>query len=269
MTFVAQETSQEDGQPIELYEFRLGTEEFNLSTAATEETFASVTYDPVTISRTNLIAGPEERTEVISIEIDAAHPLPRKYINIVPGTAATLTIKRVHRSDGQTVVIFKGVVRSVGFSNNGTRALIAVLPLTRGLSKSVPRLLYSSICNHVLYDSRCGVQRLDFRFIGTVTVIDGNDYTIPGVAASVANPATSGFIKIGNTDFRLIRSQSGDVLTLLLPFNTTDVDVGTEVEVFAGCDHTIATCKTQFDIVVNYGGFAFVPTRNPFESGLD
>ena len=47
------------------------------------------------------------------------------------------------------------------------------------------------------------------------------------------------------------------------------MDVGTEVEVFAGCDHTIATCKTQFDIVVNYGGFAFVPTRNPFESGLD
>ena len=59
------------------------------------------------------------------------------------------------------------------------------------------------------------------------------------------------------------------MLTLLLPFNTTDVDVGTSVEVFAGCDHSLATCKAQYDNVANYGGFAFVPLRNPFESGLD
>ena len=67
-------------------------------------------------------------------------------------------------------------------------------------------------------------------------------------------------------DYRLILSHVGNDLTLLLPFPSDAA--GETVRIFAGCDHTIATCKTKFDNVLNYGGFAFVPILNPFLTGL-
>lgn len=77
----------------------------------------------------------------------------------------------------------------------------------------------------------------------------------------------------GGDDHRLILSQSGDDVTLLLPFPETIV--GSTVVLLAGCDHSITTCDTKFNTpedtlsnVINYGGFAFVPNKNPFETGL-
>ena len=98
--------------------------------------------------------------------------------------------------------------------------------------------------------------------------ISDNTYIIPGLTASPADPATGGYVTFADLDYRLILSQDGDTVTLLLPFNTSQVTVGTSVDVYAGCDHTIAICKTQFDNVINYGGYAFVPLKNPFQSGL-
>lgn len=271
MTYDAQELSIEAGQPVELYEFSIGGEAFNLTSAEDDLTIASVDYTPVELARSSINLSPEQRAELLQISMPADHAFPRKFVNSAPGFKATLTIKRFHRTDGalQTIVLFKGVVRSVGFSLNGVRAEIAVLPLTAAMSRTVPRFLYSNLCNHILYDARCKVVENAFRFVGSVSVISGNDYTIPGVGASVAAPTAGGFIKAGGgIDYRLVLSQTGDVLTLLLPFDLPIVQVGTVVEVFAGCKHDIATCKTQFNNVVNYGGFAFVPIRNPFESGL-
>ena len=47
-----------------------------------------------------------------------------------------------------------------------------------------------------------------------------------------------------------------------------DSVVGQDVDVFAGCDHTVDTCDQKFDNVINYGGWPYVPSKNPFESGI-
>jgi hypothetical protein len=39
---------------------------------------------------------------------------------------------------------------------------------------------------------------------------------------------------------------------------------GTTVTLFPGCDHTLATCSGKFSNTANYGGFPFMPTKNPF-----
>lgn len=77
----------------------------------------------------------------------------------------------------------------------------------------------------------------------------------------------------GGDDARLILSQSGDDLQLLLPF--PDSILGSTVVILAGCDHTVTTCDSKFNTpsdpqsnVVNFGGFPFVPTKNPFEGGV-
>ena len=64
----------------------------------------------------------------------------------------------------------------------------------------------------------------------------------------------------------MILAQSGDTMTLLLPFS---LDVaGQDIDLFAGCAHDLTTCDVKFAATLNYGGFPFVPRKNPFNVTL-
>lgn len=270
MTFNLKEISPADGQPTELYEFAIGSEVFNYTSSEDEIVVGAITYTPVEIERTNITLGSETRRDVLSVTMPSSVAPASRYIQIVPGQRGSLTIKRQHRTDTptpETIVIFKGIVRAVGFTDNGLTAELSVVPITTGLGREVPRFTFQGLCNHVLYDSRCKVLQSTFQTTATVTVEVGNVFTIPGLSAEVDGFFTGGFVQLGTTDFRLILSHTGDDVTLLLPF--PESIVGVSVDVFAGCDHTLATCKTKFNNVIEYGGFAFVPLRNVFVSGID
>ena len=40
--------------------------------------------------------------------------------------------------------------------------------------------------------------------------------------------------------------------------------VGVAFEAFAGCDRTFATCQSKFGNSLNFGGFPWIPAKNPF-----
>lgn len=270
MTFDLKELSQADGQPVELYEFAIGAEVFNYTSAEDEITVGSTVYTPVTIERTNITLGSESRRDVLSVTMPSSVAPASRYIQIVPGQRGTLTIKRQHRTDGptpDTLVIFKGIIRAVGYIDNGLTAELAVVPITTGLGREIPRFTYQGLCNHILYDSRCKVLQSNFQTTATVTAEVANVFTIPGLDAEVDDFFTGGFVQLGVTDFRLILAHTGNDITILLPF--PESAIGKSVDVFAGCDHTIATCDTKFNAVVNYGGHAFVPLRDIFRTGID
>lgn len=270
MTFTANEISLEGGSPIELYDLVLGTESYHLTTSEESVVVGPITYTPTVIRRQAIRIGPEERAAVLEIEMPSDHPFVQRYITIVPGSEAILTIRRLHRLDGVTpevLVWFKGIARSVGFSDDGFRASVAVLPITGTLERSIPRFLYSNLCNHVLYDSGCKVEQNSFRHIGTISTTIGSTVVVPGSNGFVNGFFNGGFLSLdGGKDFRLVLEHTGDNLRMLLPFPGNVV--GAPVQVFAGCEHTLPVCKNKFDNVQNYGGFAFVPTRNLFETGL-
>jgi hypothetical protein len=132
----------------------------------------------------------------------------------------------------------------------------------------VPRFTYMSSCNHIHYDQRCGVSTAGFSHTGNVSAESGNDITLDGASASGLTFTGSFCRPTGMVDFRMVVAQSGDVLTLSLPFATPVL--GTNVQAFAGCDRKIdGDCANTYDNVLEFGGFAFVPDRNPFADGLD
>lgn len=268
MTFQATETSQDQGSPIEIYEFLLGGEAFRFTTDEVERVVDALTYEPAEISRSRITLGPEQRSDVLEIELPSSNPLVQRYINSVPGQRANLTIRRFHRLDGddETIVVFKGVIRSAGFTLNGSTSRIAAIPLTAALSRTIPRFTYQGLCNHVLYDTRCKVVQNNFRLQANVSVVSGDEITVPGAAGFGADFFVGGFVSFGAVDFRMVLAQTGDVLRLLLPFETSPLNQ--QVDVFAGCDHTLATCDAKFDNVINYGGNNFVPLKDIFRNGL-
>jgi len=268
MTFDIQEKSLEGSSPIELYEFRVGSQNFFFTNGDTVVTVNSNTYNPVTISRSSLLMSTSERLKPISITMPSSEPFAQKYVNIVPGERTSCTIFRLHTTDAtnETLLIFKGFVKSAAYDNDGTIAKIAVLPLEASAGRQIPPFVFSNLCNNVLYDSSCKVVQNNFRLQGTVTAIVGLVLTVPGASAQVDQFYRGGFISFGGTDFRLILDHVGDDLTIILPFNA-DVLLQA-VDVFAGCDHTINTCESKFSNVINYKGFFAVPLRNPYTAGL-
>ena len=270
MSFDQFESSANDGQPIELYEFRLGGETFRFASTEDDITVGVDVYAGSEVRRSPVIVGPEARSSTLSITFSSSNLLARRYVNIVPGQKATLTIFRLHRPDPaqELRTIFKGVVKSVGFDQLGARASIVVLPLTEALSRSAPRIVFSSTCNHILYDSRCKVNSTLFRFQGTVSLVNGNQITVPGLNANGDGWATGGYCTLSGADFRTINDHTGDVITLLQPFPSGTPTIGQAIEIFAGCDRSLETCVSKFSNEANFGGFRFVPLRDPFGKGI-
>jgi uncharacterized phage protein (TIGR02218 family) len=279
MTYDAFASSREQSRPIELFRFVQGGNTFEYTSAEDSLTVASITYDPEIIRRGRIAQSPRDRNSTLEIRVPITNTFARRYRASVPGARASITIQRVQRLDfptPQAITIFTGYVGSVAFENEMKEAVIACKPIESASSRPVPRFSYQSLCNHVLFDNACKVDDTDprWRLTQTVSAQTGATLTVPGAGAFGADWWVGGFLEInGGDDARLIVGQSGDDLQLLLPFPSSSV--GQSVTVFAGCDHTITTCDTKFDTtedtlsnVINYGGFAFVPTRNPYQTGL-
>ncbi len=270
MSFDTYEASQEQGQPVEVYEIALGGDVYRYTSDVADVVLGGHTYEATPISRGRIVVGKEEQTsDRIEVTMPASDPFALLYVNSVPGKKATLTVSRFHRGDPaqETVVVFKGSVATIRFVDGGTSAKLTVLSITVAQSRPVPRMAYQGLCNHLLYDGRCGISETAaaWRKTFTVTAVSGNVITVPGAAACGADFFAAGFVSFSG-DYRLVVSQSGDALTLSTPFSISPLNQ--QVTVNAGCKHRVVDCQTKFNNVANYGGFPFVPLKNPFESGL-
>lgn len=274
MTFDTNESSQQGGTPVELYTITIGATILRYTSAEDDFTEAGDEFRAVPIQREKLSAGGQDaRVQSLVLTLPGDDPLARRYITSVPGTPALVAIERLHREDGaspEVVRIFEGEIESVAFEKEGRVAKLQLQPRIAAQSRPVPRFGYQGLCNNVVYDDLCRADDTDplFRLSSaTVTAESGNDITVAGAGARGDNYYTGGYVEAGGgADFRLVLRQIGNVLTLSLPF--TAAVLGTQVTVLAGCDHTIATCKAKFDNVINFGGFAYVPSKNIFNTGL-
>lgn len=279
MTYDAFADTIEDSRPVEVYRFVQGGVVFDFTSAEDEVIVDGVTYEPETISRGRIAQSPTDRNNTLQVTVPSSNAFVSRFKASVPASRASVTIKRVQRGDfpgPESITIYEGFVASVAFENELSEAVIACKPVESASSRAIPRFSYQSLCNNVLFDDNCKVDDTDsrWRLTAVVSAQSGATITVPGAGAFGADWWVGGFVEIdGGDDLRLVVAQSGNDLTLLLPFPASAV--GRTVTAFAGCDHTIETCDTKFDTpedtdsnVINYGGFAFVPTRNPYQTGL-
>lgn len=278
MTFIQYEESLEGSRPIEIIRFFLGSETFEYTSAEDDITVASVLYSAEPIKRSKISQSPEDRDRIVSFEVSGDNKFATRFIGIIPGKRARVTVQRLQRPDfpgPEVVTLYDGFVASVKFSNDGYTATIASQSIAAAASRPIPRFTYQGMCNHVLYDDGCKVDDTDsaFRLTGNVLTSVNNTITVSGVDGEADGFYDSGFVEEANGDVRLILEHTGTSLLLLLPFPFSVL--GTQVTVLAGCDHTIAICGSKFftpevptSNVINYGGFAFIPTKNIFQTGI-
>lgn len=266
-TLESYEESAEGSVPVEGYKFIGSFQTYRYTSAERAQVINGETYEPVAVSRSRVKAGTQEDDSlaldlVLPFNVDVV--LDYAYAQTPPRLDLEVYRQQVGDADAWTLY-WMGRVR--GFSVEDRKATIKVPSIfSLALQGEIPNVFYQVPCNHVLYSNRCGISRA----LNTVRrlVIDASTTTIQVASAPGADGlyAAGDVINVRTGERRLILNNVGDLVSIGYPF--VDMRVGDEVDLSKGCDHSLATCKTVFNNVVNHGGFKYIPADNPFDGSV-
>lgn len=270
-SFDSLESSQESSKPLEVYRFRVGDAAPLLYTSAPDTIVVGAdTYVPEAIDRSTFGQGPEERKQTVDIRLPMLNVFASRYLNIVPGQTARVAIIQLQRDEVPTystqLYRFRGKVISVDFDDEDFATLHCVSHEYAG-NRVIPNRTFAHQCGLLLYGTDCGASTVGHTYTGTVTAVSGNTITVSGAGASGLDFVSGWAQSAGGEDLRTVLAQSGDVMTLLIPFATSPL--GSTVTLFEGCDHLIdGDCQARFGRGLEYGGFPYVPSKDIFRSGV-
>jgi uncharacterized phage protein (TIGR02218 family) len=236
--------------PGETYRFAASTQDVSVA----ERTFRSSTIAVSPIS---------DREVVITVPADSA--FARRFLaGGVPKNQTRITWWRVDE-DGTIFLRLDGDIVSAELGQQEIH-LRLVSSLARALRKPIGRIV-SRTCQHKLFDAGCRLDRSSFTRAATIIDISGYEMTVN--VALVPDWAVGGeLIHVASTERSLVVGQRLDVASsgTVLTLQARSYNAGKDhpVEVTAGCDHQIQTCAQKFDNVMNYGGFPYLPSKNPF-----
>lgn len=262
MTYATQEASLRGGAPFELYMFHRIGQCWYYTSADQPFTFNGNTYQPVVISRGEIQITDENEAASVEVSMDSALSIVQPFVAGAPPTPIWLTIFRGHRTESAPVLIFQGHVAATKVADR--QAVFTCTAVQQVMDKSIPRQMYQRICNHVLYDPGCGVNKELFRVDGTLDAI-GNLQVNSNAASTKPNGwFSAGFFQVQGTEIRgFITEHTTSVLKLLsMP---PGLQVGQAISMYAGCDRRVETCVAKFNNLVNFLGFPHIPIQNPFD----
>jgi uncharacterized phage protein (TIGR02218 family) len=267
MTYDARESSVEAGNPVELYLFAYGATTHRYTSSETSISSGGYTWNPENIKRTRIKKMSHSGSDKVQVQMPSSSAFAKVFKLVAPGHRVSCTIYRLHRDDGSVVTYYKGFTFSAGFNDHGRTSIFAILPITSVKNRQIPRDTFSGLCNNDLFDSQCAVNEATYTHNLNVTAVSGDVLTASGAGALGADYFENGFV-VWNGEYRTIIRQSTNDITILVPFSTTPL--GQTLGFRAGCKKRIAEdCHTKFSNKDNHGGFAFVPEKNIFETGLD
>lgn len=274
MTYEVKEISDQDGQIISLYEFKWGSTYWRYTSADKDipltQNGDDVIYTAVTISDDGVVQGGGSANDLtVSAQINL--PLIELFRGTPPAGSIWLTVRRRHSGDPNDdwFVHWIGTIGNVKKGGIATAKIIG-RTLLATFNRSGLRLAWTRNCPHMLYDSECRVDPVDFAVEAEITEINADgSITVDTAGGNPAGYFDGGFIEWtvnvdGTKDQRGIESSLDD--TTFRIFGTSDrLEVGLAITLFPGCDLTATTCSAKFANLTNYGGLEQMTDENPFD----
>lgn len=250
---------------IELFRFVEGTDIETQTSGDAVVTYNSEDYIPCAIRRTNAESKNELSKASIDITMDLSNPMAQRHLASSIDSVVTLTI--FQQTDMGTDTFWKGRLSVVKATNKSIT--MSFESIFTSLRRPGLRGRWQKSCRHVLYGRGCNLNSEDFKFESTITSISGVSVTIAGLDAAPDGRYRGGMIRAPDGVVRFIINHVGNVVTLSRPFQQltdlfNDTGPGTvAVKVYPGCNHNMADCTGVFDNLPNYGGFPWIPSKNP------
>lgn len=253
----------------ELYRFVEGDSDaiYTMTSADTAEDYNGETYEPVVMGRDEVESKGEMTRENLTISFSLDNPTARKWFLSSLDFPLTVTVYSKDKATEITEVEWKGRLASV--SPKKSEIEFTFESVFTSLRRMGLRQRYQVTCPHTLYGRGCKLDKEDFAISATVSNVVNAVVTVPGAAAYADGHFTAGMFEDMNGNLRYILSHVGSTLTLIRPMNAL-IDYAAEngypisCRIFPGCSRTVDVCKARFNNLNNYGGFPFIPGKNPF-----
>lgn len=261
MSYAALETSTQDGAPVELYTFAQGTQFWRFTTAPDTGTYAGSEYVPSSITRDRIKQTSDVLKDSLKLEFPRGDAFANQFLGFAPDIVTTVTVMRGHVGDNEFIPYWKG--RVIAAVASGNKIELACESVFSSIRRPGLRARYELTCRHALYAARCGVTPEALQVVGTVSAASGVTISVPAAAGFADGYFTGGMVKAPDESARFIAAHSGGVLTVQRPL--AGLVVGATVRLYPGCDHLRSTCAGKFNNLDNFGGFPWIPIRNPYD----
>lgn len=262
MSFSLFDLSQKNGSPVELYEITRGDQTWRFTPGASDYTYRSVVYRSTFVERDAIRYTPDSSKSELKLSFHRNNEFAATYLTASQILPAIVTILRGHRNDPdqEFITIWKG--RVAGFSVTKNTVDISLSPNFSISRQPGLRAMFEVTCRHHLYSTRCGVVRDNYLQTTNITASanSGRTLTCPGAVSMGDGFYTGGtLVHLGIPYF--ILNHTGSTLTM---YNATAGLGGQTVALYPGCDRRNQTCRSKFLNAVNFGGFPWMPSSNPF-----
>lgn len=242
-----------------------------------------VTYYPATLKRSSIVLSGEVRRTQLQIKVPSDFKIAELFRYTTPSFVVTVDIRHIRLSGYpqrySTQVFWKGHVVSVEWGIVGATLLCENFYASIGGNKGAR--FYSFSCPHVLYGPMCQLNSENFKVEGFFIGCEGKTWNI-----GFNTPIKNGFFNGGFISFfddsimgyNLLRVGKSygvspttndfpyeQIVNLIQPSYHTPQSMQ-QVFLFPGCDHTLEMCKNKFNNHINFGGFPWIPPKNPFGS---
>lgn len=233
-------------------------------------------YAPVAISRGEVKTNIDNKIDSVTVQLDNINRAMTDYIASYEFRGRRMLIRRVYEdylTDADDhITIFDGLMDNPVI---GEQSLSLTVKSRLGtLAKSVPRRMYQIHCNWDFGSDECGIDK-DATEIAGETITVGSTTSDVRVSGAIYENLANDYYKYGTIEFtsgnnakesRLITYSSGTLaltgvsgMQMGIGYNLQYTPVADVVTINQGCDRTPDFCDTQYDNLINYGGFTTIP----------
>ncbi len=268
MTISQNELSVQNSMPLELIQVSYTGNFWYYTSADHDIEFEGRTYRAVPITHAEI----EPSVDVEKAGLEVTFPGDVEFFEsfrIQPPSEVvsfTLLVQNYLFPD-EYVVLWKGRIIDVNFQ--GAYLAVTVENVFSSLNRPGLRRRYSITCPYALYGSQCKVSRDAFKEITPVLGLNGITVIAQSAVGKVDNYYAGGYATWangsgGNIEKRMIRQSIGSTGQLILSASPIGLSGGQLINIYAGCDHLIATCDVKFNNKDNCGATPYIPPKNPF-----
>lgn len=260
----------------ELYRFVEGSQVFTFTSADEDESYDGEVYSHVPIGRNEIESKNQLASANVEISFDLYNEFARRLMRQTAENVVTLTIFR-KEPNGTVLASWKGRLASV--KPELTAIVLIFESVFTSLRRPGLRARYQRACRHVLYGRGCKLNKEDFAVTGKVSAVTNEVLVIPEAAGFVNGYFTGGMIEGPDGALRFITNHVGSQITLIRKLESINEAFansgygkgygiaygGVSCRLFPGCPRERSICNDRFGNLPNYGGFPFIPIRNPFD----